>query len=117
MFYFVFKAVSSPKYVIYNATFLNIDTKTRSEKGLILSRRFIYYSNKSAIEQIILSGDIETRKNSPSDLAVTSHLQLLRKNRTFQNGKKLLCSYCKKSSRADHQKYQKIPQVLYPRVN
>ena len=47
MYYFVFKAVSSLKYVIYNATFPNIDTKTRSEKDLILSKPFIYYGNMS----------------------------------------------------------------------
>ena len=42
MFYFVCKAVPSPKDAIHNTTFPHSETKRRSEKRLALSRPIIF---------------------------------------------------------------------------
>lgn len=60
IFCFVSKAISTPKGVIYNTTFAHSETKKRTEKCLTFSRPIIYYSNTTARQRSILSGDIET---------------------------------------------------------
>ena len=65
MFYFVCKAVSSPKDVIYNTTFPYTtfqysETKRRSEKRLTFFRWITHKNRTPATQRIILSGDIET---------------------------------------------------------